>query len=112
MLCCILISQPDSSELYYVEQRGERDCSDGSVIRDKTECEAACVAVGAPSPMKLQHGKPCFKNRQGKCRQNNQIGGTASLICKNRGNQIYAYTVFVFSLSIDSIKPIMKMNHC
>ena len=83
-----------------MEQRGERDCSDGTMIRDKTECEAACDAVGVPGASKLQNGKPCFKNRQGKCRQNNQIGGTASLICKNRGNQIYAYTVFVFSLSI------------
>ena len=77
-------------------QRRRRDCSDGSMITDKTECESACKSVGATAHNKLQNGKPCYRNGQGKCRQNNLFGGGASLICKNGGNQIHAYTLFVF----------------
>ena len=71
-----------------MQQRGKRDCSDGSMIRDTTECEAACDAVGATAPKSLKDGKPCYRNGQGKCRQNNAFGGGASLICKNIGNQM------------------------
>ena len=76
----------DSFELYFVEQRGARACSDGSMIMTKTECESACNAVGATAPKGLKDNKPCYRNGQGKCRQNNAFGGSASLICKNRGS--------------------------
>ena len=84
----------DPFELYFVEQRGERACSDGSMITDKTECESACNAVGVTAPKSLKDGKPCYRNGQGKCRQNNAFGGSASLICKNRGNQLYTPNLF------------------
>ena len=91
----ISISYADSFELYFVEQRGERACSAGSMITDKTECEAACDAVGAQSPRNLKDGKPCYKAGNGKCRQNGAYGGGASLICKNRGNQLFAQKLFI-----------------
>ena len=91
----ISISCTDPFELYFVEQRGERACSDGSMITDKTECESACNAVGVIAPKNLKDGKPCYRSGQGKCRQNNAFGGSASLICKNRGSQLYTPNLLI-----------------
>ena len=82
------ISCVDYFEAYFVQQRGLKTCSNGSMIMDKTECATACNELGATPTKNLKNGKPCYMAGNGKCRQNGVHGSGASLICKNAGNQL------------------------
>ena len=58
------------------------------MIMDKTECATACHELGATPTNNLRNGKPCYRAGNGKCRQNGGHRSGASLICKNKGNQL------------------------
>ena len=82
------MSCADYSESYFLEHRGLKTCSNGSMIMDKTECVTACSELGATPTNNMKNGRPCYRARNGKCRQNGGHGSGASLICKSKGNRL------------------------
>ena len=82
------MSCADHPESYFLEHRGLKTCSNGSMIMDKTECATACHELGTTPTNNLRNGKPCYRAGNGKCRQNGAHGSGASLICKNTGDQL------------------------
>ena len=76
-----------SADPYFTGVRGADSCATGFEITDKTECEAACNYLGLPLKS-MTDGKTCFMSGNGDCKQSNNYGASASLVCKKQGNRL------------------------
>ena len=72
---------------YFLGVTGANSCTTGFEITDKTECEAACNHLELPLKS-MTDGKTCFRAGNGDCKQNNNYGASASLVCKTQGNKL------------------------
>ena len=74
------------STKYVLGKNGAKDCEKGSIISDRSECEAACDDLNIQKGT-LWNAGVCFVRTNGKCGMNgiDKISGTAPLICKISG---------------------------
>ena len=74
---------------YFLGERGERQCLNGVLIMDAVICRNACNFLELPLGGPFKDSKPCYKAKNGKCRQDGRHGSKVFIVCKNSGNAIY-----------------------
>ena len=82
-----------AGERFVFGEKGKKICPDGyEMIFDKEECKEACTGleVHLSNSNLFKDDKPCIKGGNEKCRQNNNFGSNAFVVCQKIGMKIYS----------------------
>ena len=72
-----------------MSERGDKQCSNGVLIRDAKECRKACTSLKIVlGKSKFKTGKACYKAKNGKCRQDGRNKSKVWFVCETSGNDM------------------------
>ena len=82
---------------YFLGEQGELHCKSGLRIMDASECRNACNVLEITLGRPFRNSNPCYKAKNGKCRQDGRQTSAVLFVCKSSGDLIendeYIYTL-------------------